>query len=1253
MGSPMKANILRAFIITGALASLCSASGCVADRPSRNGVFNENQYVRKDFLIRPGSGGVDPGWFMKATITATSVPNPLAQSQISLAAGIEAGTGQYVNFSVTADKLLMNNMIEPSVDQTPTGSISAQGSRNQETLDSWPATNVDLKYRVNLDGEKTNFYEENQELDWQQRQWVKVNFDKNDQSDFVAFGETVNEFLGKCTDAGDIAATLHTDSFYVDEPNNYWQFAVDITVPLAFGTLPSQTVSSDGTSSSSQDTYCASQLDVASRTWGALGRSNVTFTVLYSFMRAPENPGATYDGSISDGAPQNNTYMPLVIPEKDNIQRKYGLILERIPSVDLNTGLWGSRQLAIRHDPNMKQLTYYFAPGFPALQKAFFGNPDTAGCVDACTYSGGGGGIIDQTNAVFSAAGSKTKLVVMDYDANLQSGQLPRQVGDIRYSFLRWISDLDSGQPWFAVTQFVVDPRTGQAISTSINTNDWPWQDYFLARLDYYEQSIGAFNFSAPGTNGVPATCQDGDTIPLLPATVQSNHNGHSTLFQKMQQYLGKPVATWGNLGPSDFVVQHDADFYDAFFKLLPYQVFGDPAANAYVIPEGGSANYGSASAQIAAGENEAAFQSLMGQINSGKAPFDVNADSQPGGGQLGSAFLAQLQQLTLAHRDYQYEKAFAFPYRKAEDTSMYSLPGVFQRDARHCIKQPGGGYGWETRDQYVHNVINGFNRATWWHEFGHTMGLEHNFMGSIDRPNFPHYKDAQGHDHIGMYSSSLMEYNIIEDTYFWSGTANASLGGAPATPGWMPYDQAAIAFIYANTSSTMDSMDSGNPAGVTGNSASGQSGVSLNGSGTVVSQKNSRWADPLGYCQGGANGGGQACTTGDEIQYLYCTNSNAKYTPFCQDHDFGTTPSEIIAAQIDDYEWQYLWRNFPEYRQYYSFQYYANGPAQFFTEGRRFLSTWGYDWSTTELSDNFRKLGVKPPAGIPQLTYFNDLANAFNQDVSVANQLYAATSQGIIQQSSGQRPFVTEFDPYFGDTIQQGIAIDKILSLQAFTALWQVDNYDQNQAAGAYISPFSFGDAQYESVAEAACLSMVGGAYNMFQYAIPLGVQQFAQATHSTYYQSGSTGGRPEIKDWIGGYVFDRLPDFLAFFRQLAVVHNTVDATGTLLCPGDTVSSCTYDPTVAGTPDDPQQAFHSDPFNQFIGPDYRRWIWVYLQDMNRWIVADRDRNVATYIMMYGYTSDVIYGQDDGFGGAYSAELPLKYFLNYYQTNGN
>ena len=402
----MKGNLIRAFIVTGALASLCAGSGCVADRPSRNGVFNENQYVRKDFLIRPGSGGVDPGWFMQTSILATSVPNPFAGSQATLATGIV--TGAYVNFAVTADKLLMNNMIEPTVDQTLTGSISAQGTRNQETIDSWPATNVDLKYRVNLDGEKTNFYEENQELDWQQRQWVKVNFDKNDQSDFVIFGDTVNEFLGKCASSGDNAATLHTGSFYVDEPNEYWQFAVDITVPIAYNSLPSQTVSSDGTSSTSQDTYCQNEFAAQGAMFARLGRQNVTFTVMYSFARAPADPSTTYDGQIFDHQQQaQNSYKPLVIPEKDNIQRKYGIFYDRIPSLDVNTGLWGSRQLANRHDPNAKTTTYYFAPGFPQQYKNIFGNPDQAGCTDACTYSGGGGGIIDQTNALFKVANAR------------------------------------------------------------------------------------------------------------------------------------------------------------------------------------------------------------------------------------------------------------------------------------------------------------------------------------------------------------------------------------------------------------------------------------------------------------------------------------------------------------------------------------------------------------------------------------------------------------------------------------------------------------------------------------------------------------------------------------------------------------------------------------------------------------------------------------------------------------------------------
>ena len=126
----MSAKILRAFVATSALAAISASWGCVADRPSRNGVFNENQYVRKDFLIRPGdSSKPDNGWFLKATIPSTSTPNPLA------GAGLQAGLaneGTLIRFDVTQDKLRMLNVREIGpVDPN-------QGSRQPEAVNAWP-----------------------------------------------------------------------------------------------------------------------------------------------------------------------------------------------------------------------------------------------------------------------------------------------------------------------------------------------------------------------------------------------------------------------------------------------------------------------------------------------------------------------------------------------------------------------------------------------------------------------------------------------------------------------------------------------------------------------------------------------------------------------------------------------------------------------------------------------------------------------------------------------------------------------------------------------------------------------------------------------------------------------------------------------------------------------------------------------------------------------------------------------------------
>ena len=166
----MKLGAKTILLVCGAMG-LAGAQGCVSDRPARNGVFNENQYIRKAWLIRPGDVGADGmaqpdnGWMLKSTITDVSSPNSLGGDMFGIFAGVHNQADQ-VRFVATSDKLQMISMREMS----PNVSVG----RADSVVNAWPVTNVDLKYRVNLDGETTNFYEENQELDWQVRQWVKV-----------------------------------------------------------------------------------------------------------------------------------------------------------------------------------------------------------------------------------------------------------------------------------------------------------------------------------------------------------------------------------------------------------------------------------------------------------------------------------------------------------------------------------------------------------------------------------------------------------------------------------------------------------------------------------------------------------------------------------------------------------------------------------------------------------------------------------------------------------------------------------------------------------------------------------------------------------------------------------------------------------------------------------------------------------------------------------------------------------------------
>jgi hypothetical protein len=1257
----MKSKILRSFLAVGALATACASWGCVADRPARNGVFNENQYLRKDFLIRPATAGaVDPGWIFRSTVIATSAPNPLAPLGIFVGADNTGGDGSspginYVRFAVTQDKLQLINMRELSA------GYPSQGSRDSEVVNAWPITNVDLKYRVNLDGETSNFYEENQELDWQVRQWVKLQWDKNDLSDLAPLGQNAQSVLAQCTDAGNISTTLVPSSFVVDEPNNYMSWQVQLTAPVLFNQA------------------CADAYGSVGINFQEFGREDVTITLEYSLARAaPDSGVARSDGSAT-------TYTPFAVAEKDPIRRKYGVFETIVWDRDTNTGLLAGQELLNRYNPNAEHLDWYLAEGYPQQMEAMWTNP---------------GGIVDQTNQLFADAGARVRMRVFRYDDRTDdcadgpcafgngAASVPKLFGDVRYNFVHWVSDLDVADgPGFAgFTPSLNDPRSGERISTVINIADFPVYDYYVTELDYYLQTIGAEQ--AVDANGewpaIGGSCVVGDTYPLgglVDSTVATDHNEISTVYDKMQLYMHKPSTTYGYLNPSDFIPQESQDFFDAMFRVLPYEVFRDPTTNPFVVPEGGKGDYAPAQMDLNAYTTRANWHALMAVANKGGSPYKDDAtegyvapantyDGTGGSGDIAAAqeFTDNLMNLRTTVFNQQYAQDLG-PYGRVMDgTDILTNFKLFEKDARHCIWSNAAHTAtkWESRADYLTSLVQSYWTQTVWHEFGHAVGLRHNFMSSLDRNNFPTWTDVKGRSHTGLYASSLMEYNSTPDRLFFAGGAaqdnnnggpwanggasRASAADAAAAPthngnwnglpGWAPYDMGAVAFIYGNNRTPYSAGPSLAEAGAAtgkvaqvGPVAVAQNLASVSGQVSATSP----WNDPNGWNPG----------TKSEVQYLFCTDEHLQYSPFCRQGDFGTTPSEIVASAIDRYEWNYKWRNFRLYHKFWNDGPYADTANAFFSDLKRFLSTWAFDWSGGELIENFPKVGVTAPAGVPLVEYYSNLDSQFTNDMSVANQLVATFHKAIIQQSSGERPYVTTYDPFYGDVVQQGIIIDKLLALQNWTALTQISNYDPTQAAGAYLFAATPFDTNYQSVAEDALDSMIGGEYDVFPYVSPLSIEIFAQASHDINFT-----GRIEMRDWVGGYVFggpeiDPNQFFLDFVHQLAQDNNAsaLDAMAFAGCvAGQPLSDCVWDPRVPQV--DAMDSYHSDNFNEFRGPDGRRYAWSKLRDRNQIVMVDRDRNTASYVTIRNYNQLVVASQDDGSSGAYQLELPIKYTLD-------
>lgn len=222
----------------------------------------------------------------------------------------------------------------------------------------------------------------------------------------------------------------------------------------------------------------------------------------YSFMKADDS-----------------SYRPYVYTgESDPLMMKYGYfntVYEKLGGDYIYKNFFFMN----RWDPEDTH-TYYFADDFPEEYKTAFNDPET--------------GIFAKTNAMFKKYNIPTRFEIKDNDGS-------KKFGDIRYSFVKFVSEIDKGAP-FGYGPTDTDPRTGEIIAGNLVV----WTGY----LDFYLHMM----------------TEEGET--------RETRGTDSSLFNKLKFYLGNNEATWTSTAT---ILDRDNNAGKVFDFLLPEYTFGLP----------------------------------------------------------------------------------------------------------------------------------------------------------------------------------------------------------------------------------------------------------------------------------------------------------------------------------------------------------------------------------------------------------------------------------------------------------------------------------------------------------------------------------------------------------------------------------------------------------------------------------------------------------------------------------------------------
>lgn len=594
-----------------------------------------------------------------------------------------------------------------------------QSAFTPELINSWDITHHDVKLKES-NGNVTSIEEED-DRPWNERRNFKIDFSRANISEATTFPFT-HDYAEKAECWQKKSAALVDGSLNVSKEYITFVVATDYE----------------------QTPLCLSDLRRANR-------MDFTYTVhyRYSFKRLQANGYKPYVYNSVNGS-------------QDELMKRFGYFTTQVEQLN-EKGLPKVLTLMNRFDPD-KTHNYYFAKNFPEQYKWMFNDPER--------------GIFPLTNKIFEKRGAPTRFYIRE---NTWGDGQVKELGDIRYSFVAIVEEVDPGAP-LGYGPSDANPFTGEIVSANL----YLWSGYLKEYLSRIQEQ----------------TKREG------------NKYESSTLFQQMKlalQVAGDPMAA---VPPSEWAQTLDATKPGKLLQeALVERTFGNPAWARYSL----RGNQDSASEHAGAASNSPSTGLLDQETRPVLAPFDfmMPTDAKNIRTLQSKHTLQPFESTARAIRlmeKYEFSPALKEGLKTIKNAWSIAQKNIEQAEKRPLLPRDTvvtpitdtliSLSGDSVQGKSPQDIMDTILYRTAIHELGHNLGLRHNFYGSFDHANFhkPHpakktdgslitkKNPETGKDEplmIQPQSSSVMDYLDIHDEYMLS-------------HGWEPYDEAALLLAYA-----------------------------------------------------------------------------------------------------------------------------------------------------------------------------------------------------------------------------------------------------------------------------------------------------------------------------------------------------------------------------------------------------------------------------------------------------------------------